>query len=211
MKKLFPEISFFNFIMEFVIGESIRESLKKNKRFPLSIFKKIAIQLVDAMKYAHSIGIIHRDIKPDNLMINENGDLKIMDFGLAKCEDIMSGVTRVGAVLGTAFYMAPEQILGQKIDIRTDIYSVGATLYELICGRPPFLKGDIKYQHLNIKPPMPSEFNSQINAKIEMILLKCLRKKKEERFQNDEELLKLIKTIWFLKLHILTKQQGLLN
>ncbi|MCK5682711.1 protein kinase [bacterium] len=192
---LFDTEDYLFFIMEFIQGNSIREHLKKNKRFPLIIFKKIAIQLVDALQYAHKLGIIHRDIKPDNLMINENGNLKIMDFGLAKCEDIMAGVTRVGAVLGTAFYMAPEQILGKKIDIRTDIYSVGATLYELICGRPPFLKGDIKYQHLNIKPPKPSKFNANINAKIEMILLKCLRKKKEDRFQNDGNLLKMLKSI----------------
>ncbi len=192
---LFDTEDYLFFIMEFVHGDSIRTLLKKNKKFPLIIFKKMAIQLVDALQYAHKIGIVHRDIKPDNLMIDENGNLKIMDFGLAKCEDIMAGVTRVGAVLGTAFYMAPEQILGKEIDIRTDIYSVGATLYELICGRPPFLKGDIKYQHLNIKPPKPSKFNTNVNAKIEMILLKCLRKKKEDRFQNDGNLLKMLKSI----------------
>ena len=192
---LFDTEEYLFFIMEFVKGDSIRTLLKKNKKFPLIIFKKIAIQLVDALQYAHKIGIVHRDIKPDNLMIDENGNLKIMDFGLAKCEDIMAGVTRVGAVLGTAFYMAPEQILGKEIDIRTDIYSVGATLYEMICGRPPFLKGDIKYQHLNIKPPKPSKFNANINAKIEMILLKCLRKKKDDRFQTDGTLLKMLKSI----------------
>jgi len=174
--------------MELVKGENLRKILKRNKKLPIPLVKKIAIQIAKAMDYAHKRGIVHRDIKPDNIMLDEHGNVKIMDFGLAMIESV-APLTSTGIIMGTEWYMSPEQVKGHPVDKRTDIYAFGIVLYELLTGRPPFVKGDIGYQHINEKPEPPRLKNPAIPEEFERIILKCIEKKPRHRYQTDAELL----------------------
>ncbi|PKK91627.1 MAG: hypothetical protein CVV64_02860 [Candidatus Wallbacteria bacterium HGW-Wallbacteria-1] len=175
-------------VMEFIDGLTVRQLLKKKGKIPLNVLKNIASQLCQALINAHDATVIHRDIKPDNLMVNRGGKLKVMDFGLAKGE-FCENITRVGSVLGTSIYMAPEQITGSNPDKCSDIYSVGITLYEMAVGYPPFSKGNISYQHIHVKADPPSEKNRDLPAEFDRIILKCLSKKSEDRYQDCRDLL----------------------
>lgn len=180
--------------MEFIDGENLREILKRDKRMPVMAVKRIALQVALGLDYAHSMGVVHRDIKPDNIMLNKNGEVKITDFGLAKIEYATS-MTQIGVVMGTEWYMSPEQLRGLDADKRSDIYSLGITLYELLTGRPPFYKGDVAYQHINVDPPSPREKNDAIPEELDRLVMKCIAKKAERRFQNCKAICDLLKKI----------------
>jgi tetratricopeptide (TPR) repeat protein len=180
--------------MEFIDGENLREILRREKRMPVAAVVKMAIQTIQALDYAHSQGIVHRDIKPDNIMLNQAGDAKITDFGLAKIE-YASTMTQIGVVMGTEWYMAPEQLRGLDADKRSDIYSFGITLYEILTGRPPFYKGDVAYQHINVDPPTPREKNDAIPEALDKIIMKCIAKKPERRFQNGRIIFDLLRKL----------------
>jgi len=182
------EDKFLYIVMEYVKGELFRDILKKQGKIPVIMFKKFAAQLCQAFEYAHKKGVIHRDIKPDNIMLAESGNIKIMDFGLAKLED-MPQLTKMGAIMGTNHYMSPEQITGKEVDFRTDIYSLGVTFYEFLTGYRPFEEGDIAYKHVNEPPSPPSSKNELLNKEIDDVILKALSKNKEERFNSDLEFL----------------------
>lgn len=180
--------------MEFIEGKNLREILKQEKRMPVGTVKKIALKTMEALDYAHNKGIIHRDIKPDNIMLTQTGDVKITDFGLAKIEYATS-MTQIGVVMGTEWYMSPEQIRGLEADRRSDIYAFGMTLYELLTGRPPFYKGDVGYQHINIEPKSPREKNDAIPEQLDKLILKCIAKKPERRFQNGKVICEILKNL----------------
>ena len=177
--------------MEYVSGEDLRTTMRRVG--PLSTGKTIFIakQICEGLAVAHQLGVIHRDLKPQNIMIDREGNVRIMDFGIArsvKAEDL----TRTGVMIGTPNYMSPEQAAAEKVDYRTDIYSIGAILFEMVTGHVPF-KGDtplsVALKHKTEPPPDPREFNNQISKELSAVILKCLRKNRDKRFQNAKELL----------------------
>lgn len=176
--------------MELINGKTLKDILREKGRIIPQESLKIAQQLARALVYAHNNNIIHRDIKPGNIMISDNGTVKLMDFGLAKIlHDTSHAATKV---IGTPYYMSPEQIKGDMISFGTDIYALGTVLFEMLTGVPPFQKGDVYYHHLHTPPPSPKEIVPEITDRISNIVLKCLQKKPEQRFVNASELLSAI-------------------
>ena len=175
--------------MEYIEGLTLRAYTRK--KGPLSTIEILflAVNIAKGLSYAHSLNIVHRDIKPANIMFDTAGRrIKIMDFGLYKVWQAVKGHNTM--VAGTPYYMSPEQFLGNPTDNRTDIYSFGVTLFELATGKLPFRKGEIGYQHVHVDPPLPSEIHKSIDPKLEKIILKCMQKKAEERYQNADEIIK---------------------
>ncbi len=169
-------------VMEYVDGISLKERLQQVAPLPPDEFLHVALQLCQGLAYAHRRKVIHRDIKPANVMLGIDGQVKIMDFGLAKVvSDALADKT---SVKGTPLYMAPEQITGEQVDHQSDIYSVGCTLYRMATGRPPFTGGDLYYHHLHTQPEPPISLNPQISPQLNRLLLTCLAKKKSERFSD---------------------------
>jgi serine/threonine-protein kinase len=165
-----------------VEGPSLQQVLDEGTSLPLprglGIFRQACLGLV----HAHQNSIVHRDIKPANMMITPAGVVKLMDFGLAAV--ITEAMARVTSVRGTAFYMAPEQILGEEISALSDQYALGCTLYHVVTGQPPFVEGDILYHHIHTPPVSPREWNPQIPAWLDAIILKTMRKEQQERFPS---------------------------
>ncbi len=174
-------------VMEFVEGKSLNDLLK-GRKCPMSHFSNIALKICEPIAFAHKAHVVHRDIKPDNIMVTKNGGVKIADFGLSRKGE-GSGTTQIGQVMGTPYYMPPEQIRGGAADGRSDIYALGITLYEMLTGTPPFREGDIAYLHMHEEPPRISVKNPEVPQRLEDVIMKCLRKEPEERFQSVDELL----------------------
>lgn len=167
--------------MEFIEGVDLKTVLAERKSLPLYEIAGIAKPVCEALEYAHQQSIVHRDIKPANIMITNNNQVKVTDFGIAKMLLAGRDSTQSGSqIIGTPLYMSPEQIMGDDIDARTDIYSFGATLYELATGGPPFLDGNIEYHHLHTPPPAMAD---TIPPALQQIIFKCLEKKPADRYQ----------------------------
>jgi len=146
--------------MEYIEGHTVRELLSEGEAVPITEAVEIVSGVLDALEYSHRVGIVHRDIKPGNIMLTSTGAVKVMDFGIARAiEDSASTVTQTHTVVGTAQYLSPEQARGESVDARSDLYSTGCLLYELLTGQPPF-QGDsavaIAYQHVREIPKRPS-------------------------------------------------------
>jgi serine/threonine-protein kinase len=172
--------------MEYIEGKSLRQVLKEGKRLELEQIIDYVRKIAQALQVAHDAGVIHRDIKPDNLIITKSDEIKITDFGIAHIEE--STITSDTMMIGTPFYMSPEQIKGKRVDRRTDIYSLGIVFYEMLTGKPPFTEGDIAYQHVHTIPPPPSIKSSGIPKEIDPIVMKCIAKEPDERYQTTMEL-----------------------
>ena len=183
-------------VLELVEGETLAERIQTGA-IPVEESLKIALQMAEALEAAHEKGIIHRDLKPANVKITPEGKVKVLDFGIAKLTGLESGaevptrLTVPSTPMGTISYMSPEQALGQGIDVRTDVFSMGAVLYELITGRPPF-QGEtavqILNQTLNSTPPAPTTVNPEVPLELEQIILKALSKDVQDRYQSTQEL-----------------------
>ncbi len=179
--------------MEYIDGKSLKDFLKEEIKLDVNHAMNYMKQILTGLDYAHSNNVIHRDIKPANIMITKDKKIKISDFGIAKIFG-EQGLTKTGVMIGTPWYVSPEQILGKDIDFRTDLYSAGITFYEMLTGRVPFdskTNSDFQIQkaHLETPPPRPSAFNSKIHPKLEKFILKALQKRPEKRFKNAKEML----------------------
>lgn len=182
------------FAMEFVEGKDLQVILKENKgKLNHQDAVRIIFGVAKALEIAGQFGIVHRDIKPSNVLITKENNIKVMDFGLAKAfQDSSTNVTMSGAVMGTANYMSPEQAEGREVDQRTDIYSLGVMFYQLLTGYLPFSGENptsLAFQHVHSKPIPPMEKIKGVSKALNDICIKCLAKKKEERYQNASELL----------------------
>ena len=170
-------------VMQFVQGETLRQRIEREPRLSLQEILEIFRQLLGALDYSHSRGVIHRDIKPANIMLTPEGVVKLMDFGIAKLVD--AGISLSGVVAGTPSYMSPEQILGEPVDARSDIFALGCLLYELVTGAKAF-RGDtttaITYKILHEPPPPPSAIIPGINPGLQTLILTALAKHPTERF-----------------------------
>lgn len=180
---------FVYFTMSFVEGDTSTNLIRKKKRLDQKEAVSIVMDTCAALAYAHGKGVVHRDIKPDNILVDRQGNGIVMDFGIAKAAD-QTRQTAAGTFMGTARYVSPEQAMGKEIDGRTDIYSLGITLYELVTGRVPFDSDQwmtVLYQHINEAPPPPDKFFSEIDRDLRTIILKMLEKKPENRYQTAQE------------------------
>lgn len=178
-------------VMEWVDGIMLKDLIQRQGHLPLEQSLDITDQLLSALQYSHRAGIVHRDIKPSNVMITQDGRAKLMDFGIARAvSDSSATVEQTSTVLGTAQYFSPEQARGETVDARTDLYSLGLVLFEMITGKTPFT-GDsavaIAYQHVNEEPPSPSSLNPDVPEPIDRLVLKAIAKPKEFRFQTAGE------------------------
>jgi len=177
--------------MEYVSGEDLKSMIRMSGQLGMGTAINIAKQVCEGLNEAHNLGVIHRDLKPQNIMIDKNGNARVMDFGIARSLR-EKGITGAGVTVGTPEYMSPEQVEAKDVDMRADIYSLGIILYEMVTGRLPF-EGDtalsIAVKHKTEAPPNPKEFNSQIPEDLTHLILKCLEKDKEKRYQSPEELL----------------------
>jgi len=177
--------------MEYVSGENLKSSIRRVG--PLSAGKAIFIagQICEGLSEAHGLGVVHRDLKPQNIMIDRDGNARIMDFGIARSLKA-KGITDAGVMIGTPEYMSVEQVEGKKVDRRSDIYSLGVILYEMVTGRVPF-EGDtpltIAVKHKSEAAPDPRKINAQVPEDLSRVILRCMEKDKENRYQGADELL----------------------
>jgi serine/threonine-protein kinase len=179
-------------VMEFVEGQTLRDVLKVEGRLPPRRAMEIVAEVCGALDFSHRNGIVHRDIKPANIMITRAGAVKVMDFGIARAiADNSATVTQTAAVIGTAQYLSPEQARGETVDARSDVYSTGCVLYELVTGHPPFT-GDspvaVAYQHVRENPVVPSSENPAIPRSLDSIIMKALAKNPMNRYQSAGEM-----------------------
>jgi len=172
--------------MEFVEGITLKKYMGMTKKIPLINTLKIIYQCCQGLDYAHKKGIVHRDIKPSNIMINKQNVVKIMDFGLAKVAGEET-ITEAGSLSGTVMYMSPEQLVGEKLEATTDIYSLGLVFYELVTGSHPFPEGDVAYHHVHSSPKPPKEIRPEIPDVLNDIILKSITKDRTKRFQSAIE------------------------
>ena len=176
--------------MEYVKGITLKQLIKQRGSIPLKIGIQIGKQLSSALDAAHEQSVVHRDIKPQNILLESTGDVKVMDFGIARLAD-MKGLTSTGTVMGTPDYMSPEQAQGLPTDQRTDIYSTGVVLFEVFTGKLPFVADSalaVLNKHIRDNPPSPRSLNPQVPQQLEQIVLKCLAKNPDQRYQKISEL-----------------------
>jgi beta-lactam-binding protein with PASTA domain/predicted Ser/Thr protein kinase len=178
-------------VMEYVEGRTLRELMHDGRPLDVDTALEVTARVLGALEYSHRAGIVHRDIKPANVMMTTNGDVKVMDFGIARAmADASSTMTQTQAVIGTAQYLSPEQARGETVDARSDLYSAGCLLYELLTGRPPFVADSpvaVAYQHVREEPQPPSTFNPVVPEVVDRIVLHALAKDRETRYQTADE------------------------
>ncbi|MDQ1663048.1 MAG: eukaryotic-like serine/threonine-protein kinase, partial [Blastococcus sp.] len=179
-------------VMEYVEGETLRDVLRREGYLTPERAMSLAADICGALDFSHRNGIVHRDVKPGNVMITPQGSVKVMDFGIARAvSDSAATMTSTAAVIGTAQYLSPEQARGEGVDARSDVYSLGCLLYELCTGAPPFT-GDspvsVAYQHVREDPRLPSSINPQVPPELDAILLKAMSKNPANRYQSAADM-----------------------
>jgi serine/threonine protein kinase len=177
--------------MEFIEGVELRSLLAEGRALPVSQAVSIAAQVAEGLAYAHEHGVVHRDIKPANIMVLTDGPVKITDFGIARMRANTDELTQSGMMLGSPKYMSPEQVIGKRADHRSDIFSLGVIVYEMLTGNAPFSGENVTalmYQIVNFAPPAPSAVNPAVPELLNFIVAKTLAKPLEERYQSAQEL-----------------------
>jgi eukaryotic-like serine/threonine-protein kinase len=177
--------------MEFIEGVELRSLLGEGRTLPVSQAVSIAVQVAEGLAYAHEHGVVHRDVKPANIMVVGEGPVKITDFGIARMRAAADELTQTGMMLGSPKYMSPEQVVGKRADHRSDIFSLGVILYEMLAGNAPFGGENVTalmYQIVNFVPPSPSTVNPAVPELLNFIVAKMLAKPLEERYQSAQEL-----------------------
>lgn len=180
-------------VMEYVDGPPLKSLLDKNERFPVPRIVRIMEDLLAGLQFSHERGVVHRDIKPANLMLTKSGQAKIADFGIARIES--SSMTQAGTVLGTPAYMSPEQFMGQVVDARSDIYSSGVLLYQLLTGERPFegSMSAIMHKALNTEAPLPSQISVTVPRPFDAVVRKAMAKRPDDRFASAQEFMAAIR------------------
>jgi serine/threonine-protein kinase len=179
------------FAMQFVDGTDLGRYIADNKMLPIHEIIDLSKQICRGLRYAHNNSIIHRDIKPQNILLEKNGTVRISDFGIAKIFS-NTGITMTGSAVGTPEYMSPEQAQGQKLDAQTDIYSLGILMYEMLTRRPPFMGNNpmaVAYKQVHELPVPPSAKRKDTPKRLELIILKAIKKDKRDRYNSIEEML----------------------
>jgi eukaryotic-like serine/threonine-protein kinase len=178
-------------VMEYVDGVTLRDIVHTEGPMPSKRALEVIADACQALNFSHQHGIIHRDVKPANIMISKTGAVKVMDFGIARALADANSVTQTAAVIGTAQYLSPEQARGEKVDSRSDVYSLGCVLYEMLTGEPPFV-GDspvaVAYQHVREDPVPPSQRHNDISPELDAVVLKSLAKNPDNRYQTAAEM-----------------------
>jgi eukaryotic-like serine/threonine-protein kinase len=178
-------------VMEYVDGVTLRDIVHTEGPMPSKRAIEVIADACQALNFSHQHGIIHRDVKPANIMISKTGAVKVMDFGIARALSDANSVTQTAAVIGTAQYLSPEQARGEKVDARSDVYSLGCVLYEILTGEPPFI-GDspvaVAYQHVREDPVPPSQRHNDISPELDAVVLKALAKNPDNRYQTAAEM-----------------------
>jgi serine/threonine protein kinase len=180
----------YEIIMEFVEGESLKEVLERWRPLKFDLALALVHQICQGLEHAHSKGIVHRDIKPGNVMLTKSGRAKITDFGLAKLTEAANSHTADNSIIGTPLYMSPEQAFGESVDQRSDLFSLGTVLYELVTGKQPFSSENymgVIQNIINKDIPSPRQLNPDLPAAVETIVMKALSKDRDERFQTARE------------------------
>jgi hypothetical protein len=171
-------------IMEFVDGRTLESLLEEKHKLPPHTALALIDQLCAGLSYVHARRVIHRDIKPANIFVSRERIVKLGDFGLARVMRELS--IRKTEIRGTPLYMAPEQITGENVTHRADLYAVGCTLFELLTGRPPFTDGEILYHHIHTKPPKPSDFEKTLSAELDQLVMDCIQKDAKDRVESAQ-------------------------
>src|SRR6266511_1304392 len=177
-------------VMEYIKGKTLSQVIREDGPLMPERAVEITLAVAEALAFAHRNGIIHRDVKPGNIMLTPSGDVKVMDFGIARATTSES-ITQTATVLGTATYFSPEQAQGARVDARSDIYSLGCVLYEMLTAQPPFSADTavaVAYKHVQENPVPPSGLNRDVPTSLDAIVMKCLAKNPDNRYQSAEEL-----------------------
>lgn len=189
-------------VMELIEGGSLNHRLSERNHLGIKEIADIMSQVLEALEYSHSRGVVHRDVKPANVMLTRDGKVKLADFGIARFEN--SSLTQSGTIMGTPAYMAPEQLIGEKVDARSDIWAAGVMFYQLLTGRRPFEGGFSAVMHraLHVDPQPPSEISSTSPAAFDRVIARALAKKPENRFQTAKQFAEQIRAALDGKLYI---------
>ena len=177
-------------VFEYIAGENLKSLIEREGPLPQDQAVRLTLQIARALGFAHEHGLVHRDVKPQNVLLNGDGRAKVTDFGIARSLDVKGGLTQTGTVLGTSDYIAPEQARGSRVDAQSDIYSLGAVLYELLTGEVPF-PGDnfvaVALRHINEPPPSVSEHRPDVSPRLDAAIRRAMAKEPRDRFASMDE------------------------
>src|SRR6476659_3765825 len=174
-------------VFEYIEGENLKRLIERRGPAPVATALELAIQVARGLSFAHQQGLVHRDVKPQNVLLNGNNEAKVTDFGIARSLDVQHGMTQTGTVLGTSDYIAPEQAQGQRVDEHTDVYSLGVVLYELLTTEVPFPGENlvaVAMRHINEPPPPIRDKRPDVSPRLEAAVQRAMAKRPEDRFQT---------------------------
>src|SRR3954465_846720 len=177
-------------VFEYVEGENLKRLIERRGPAPVSTALELGMQIARGLSFAHQQGLVHRDVKPQNVLLNGDGQAKVTDFGIARSLDVQHGMTQTGTVLGTSDYIAPEQAQGQRVDEHTDVYSLGVVLYEMLTNEVPFPGENfvaVAMRHINEEPPSIRDKRPDVSPRVEAAIQRAMAKDPADRFQTMAE------------------------